>query len=112
MAMTWGLVKQVIEFINTSRETAIKIGTENAHEDFMFVREFSMSSREEHLDKIKEVLTDGTNTWHLRVECIHEDDHVLVMRSTKVDRDGSEIITNNVSIKKGGLYWRTIINEL
>ena len=82
------------------------------HEDFMFVREFSMSSREEHLDKIKEVLTDGTNTWHLRVECIHEDDHVLVMRSTKVDRDGLEIITNNVSIKKGGLYWRTIVNEL
>ena len=39
MVMTWELVKQVIESINTSRETAIKIGTENAHEDYMFVTE-------------------------------------------------------------------------
>ena len=43
MAMTWELVKQVIESINTSRETAIKIGTENAHEDYMFVTETRMA---------------------------------------------------------------------
>tara|TARA_B100001173_G_scaffold270611_1_gene248123 strand:+ start:661 stop:978 length:318 start_codon:yes stop_codon:yes gene_type:complete len=81
------------------------------HEDFMFVREFSMSSREEHLANIKEWLADDTDTWHLRVQCIHEDDHVLVMRSSKVDGDGSEVISNNVSIKKDGLYWRTIVND-
>ena len=39
MAMTWELVRQVIGFINTSRETAIKIETENAHKDYMFVTE-------------------------------------------------------------------------
>ena len=39
MAMTWDLVKEVIQSINTSRETAIKIGTENAHEDYIFVTE-------------------------------------------------------------------------
>ena len=58
------------------------------HEDFIFVRESNMSSREEHLANIKEWLADDTDTWHLRVKCIHEDDFVSVMRSPKVVGDG------------------------
>ncbi len=81
------------------------------HEDFMFVRQFSMSSREEHLANIKLWLEDANENWHLRVKCIHEDDYVLVMRSAKVDSSGAEIIINNVSIKKNGLYWRTMVND-
>ena len=42
------------------------------HEEFMFVREYSMSSREEHLANIQEWFADST--WHKRVECVHEDD--------------------------------------
>ena len=49
--MTWELVKQVIESINTSRETAIKIGTENAHEDYMFVTETRMAVGEEVIEE-------------------------------------------------------------
>ena len=56
MAMTWELVKQVIESINTSRETAIKIGTENAHEDYMFVTEKWMAVGEE-------VIEEGKRSW-------------------------------------------------
>ena len=41
--MTWELVKQVIECINTLRKTAIKIGTENAYEDYIFVTETRMA---------------------------------------------------------------------
>ena len=81
------------------------------HEDFMFVQQFSMSSREEHLANINEWLADDTETWHDRVKCIHEDEYVLIMRSSKVDSSGAEIITNNVSIKKDGLYWRTMVND-
>ena len=47
MATTWKLVKQVIQSINTSRETAIKIGTENAHIDHTFVTETRMAVGEE-----------------------------------------------------------------
>ena len=50
MAMTWGLVKRVIESINISRETAIKIGTENAHEDYMFVTERRIAVGEEVIE--------------------------------------------------------------
>ena len=45
------MVKQVIESINTSRETAIKIGTENAHEDYMFVTETRMAVGEEVIEE-------------------------------------------------------------
>ena len=56
MAMTWELVKQVIESINTSRETAIKIGTENAHEDHMFVTEIRMAVGEEVIEEWEQEL--------------------------------------------------------
>ncbi len=51
MAMTWELVKQVIKTINTSRETAIKIGTENVHEDYMFVTETRLAVGEEVIEE-------------------------------------------------------------
>ena len=79
------------------------------HEDFMFVREFSMSSREEHLAKLKERLP--TSTLHKRVQCVHEDDNVLVMRKSDIDDNGIAYFTSNVSIKHEGLYWRTMVKK-
>ena len=51
MALTCQLVKQVIQGINKSRETAIKIGTENAHEDYTFVTETRMAVGEEVIEE-------------------------------------------------------------
>ena len=48
------------------------------HEDFMFVREFSMYSRDEHLASIAEWLPNAN--WHDHAQCVHEDDFVLIMR--------------------------------
>ena len=79
------------------------------HEDFMFVREFSLATSDEHLADLKEFMRD--TKWHLLVKCIHEDDYVLVMRTSEIDEDGSEIVSNNVSLKKDGLYWRTFVKN-
>ena len=79
------------------------------HEDFMFVKEFSMYSREEHLTNIKEWLV--STDWHCKVQCIHEDEFVLVMRASEVDENGTQFISNNISIKENGLYWRTIVKK-
>jgi len=79
------------------------------HEDFMFVREFSMSSREDHLTNLKERLP--TSTLHERVQCVHEDDNVLVMRYPDIDDNGIAYFTSNVSIKHEGLYWRTMVKK-
>ena len=80
------------------------------HEDFMFVREVSMSSREEHLAKLKERLPIST-LWHKRVQCVHEDDNVLVMHKSDIDDNGIAYFTSNVSIKHEGLYWKTMVKK-
>ncbi len=49
MARTQEWVRQVIQSINTSKETAIKIGTKNAHEDHMFVTATRMAVEEEFM---------------------------------------------------------------
>jgi len=77
------------------------------HEEFMFVREYSMSSREEHLANIQEWFAGSTS--HKRVECVHEDDFVLVMRASEIDDSGRQFVSNNMSIKQNGLYWQTIV---
>ena len=79
------------------------------HEDFMFVREFSMSSREDHLTNLKERLP--TATLHKRVLCVYEDNNVLVMRYPDIDDNGVSYFTSNVSIKHEGLYWRTMVKK-
>ena len=77
------------------------------HEDFMFVREFSMSSRDEHLASIAEWLPNAN--WQDHAQCIHEDDFVLIMRYPKTDDKGVSYLTSSVSIKHEDLYWRTMV---
>ena len=79
------------------------------HEDLMCVGEYSMSSREEHLANIKEWFADAA--WHKRVECVHEDENVLVMHYPDIDDKGVSYFTSNVSIKHEGLYWRTLVKK-
>ena len=79
------------------------------HEDFMFVREFSMSSRDEHLASIAEWLPNSN--WQDHAQCIHEDDFVLIMRYPETDDKGVSYLTSNVSIKHEDLYWRTMVKK-
>ena len=78
------------------------------HEDIMFVREFSMSSRDEHLAylaylaSIAERLPNAN--WQDQAQCFHEDDFVLIMRYPETDDKGVSYFTSNVSIKHEGLY--------
>ena len=70
-------------------------------EDFIFVRKFSMSSREEHLANLKERLL--TTSMHKRHQCFYEDDNVLAMRYPDIDDNSVSYFTSNVSIKHEGL---------
>ena len=79
------------------------------HEDFMFVREFSMSSRDEHLASIAELLPNAN--WQDHAQCVHEDDFVLIMRYPETDEKSVSYFTSNVSIKHEGLYWRTMVKR-
>ena len=77
--MTWELVRQVIGFINTSRETAIKIETENAHKDYMFVTETRMAVGEEVIEEWEQEFERDK----YRIEdykLIHEDQDIILWK--------------------------------
>ena len=47
MAMDWQKVTQVLDNMYSNKELAEKIGNENAHEDYMLIKETSMAVGEE-----------------------------------------------------------------
>ena len=50
MAMNWQKVMQVLDNMYSNKELAEKIGNENAHEDYMLIKETSMAVGEEAKD--------------------------------------------------------------
>ena len=76
-------------------------------EDFMFVRKFSISSKEEHLANRKRRLP--TTSLHKRHQCVYANDNMLAMRYPGIDENGVSDFTSNVSMKQEGLYWRTMV---
>ena len=76
------------------------------HEDYMFVRETDLLTRDEHVESFAKLAQDPTWNWDWfkSVEVLYEDEHILVTRW----KDRGEIVTNT-SIIKDGLCWRAIV---
>ena len=76
------------------------------HEDYMFVRETELLTREEHVESFSKLANDPNWNWNWikSVVVIHEDEHILVTRW----EDNGEIVTNT-SLIKDGLCWRAIV---
>ncbi len=110
MAMTWELVKQVIESINTSRETAIKIGTENAHEDYMFVTETRMAVGQEVIEEWEQEFERDK----YRIEdykLIHEDQDIILWKELGSYGDGKRVIKTVSMFLREGKIWRETENR-
>ena len=76
------------------------------HEDYMFVRETDLLTRDEHVESFAKLAQDPNWNWDWfkSVEVLYEDEHILVTRW----KDRGEIVTNT-SIIKDGLCWRAIV---
>ena len=104
------MVKQVIESINTSRETAIKIGTENAHEDYMFVTETRMAVGEEVIEEWEQEFEKD----EYRIEdykFIHEDQDIILWKELGSYRDGKRVIKTVSMFLRDGKIWRETENR-
>ena len=77
------------------------------HEDFMMVRELELSTRDEHCEIINELAVKPDWDWHLKAEVVHENAFCVEWRW----KDRDEIVTN-VSLKKDGKLWRSIISKI
>ena len=76
------------------------------HEDYMFVRETDLLTRDEHVESFAKLSVDPNWNWDWfkAVEVLYEDEHVLLTRW----EDKGDIVTNT-SIIKDGLCWRAIV---
>lgn len=76
------------------------------HEDYMFLRETDLLTRDEHVESFAKLAQDPNWNWDWfkSVEVLYEDEHILVTRW----KDRGEIVTNT-SIIKDGLCWRAIV---
>ena len=91
MALTCQLVKQVVQGINKSRETAIKIGTENAHEDYTFVTETRMAVGEEVIEEWDQWFE--IEKYHFEDnKLIHEDKEIIRWKELGSYGDGKRVI--------------------
>ena len=104
------LVKKVIESINTSRETAIKIGTENAHEDYMFVTETRMAVGEEVVEEWeKEFERDKYRIEDYKL--IHEDQDIILWKELGSYGNGKRVIKTVSMFLREGKIWRETENR-
>ena len=110
MAMTWELVKQVIESINTSRETAIKIGTENAHEDYMFVTETRMAVGEEVIEEWEQEFERDKYQIE-EYKFIYEDQDIILWKELGSYGDGKRVIKTVCMFLRDGKIWRETENR-
>ena len=75
------------------------------HEDYMFVRETELLTRDEHVESFAKLVNDPTWNWDWfkNVQVLYEDEHVLLTRW----QDKGDIVTNTTLIKDR-LCWRSI----
>ena len=75
------------------------------HEEFMFVRETDLVTRDEFCASIDNLMEQGKLDWQ-NIELIHENDHVMETKWI----DGDELVVR-VNLKKDGLTWRSIVKR-
>tara|TARA_B110000003_G_scaffold83759_1_gene85662 strand:- start:142 stop:543 length:402 start_codon:yes stop_codon:yes gene_type:complete len=75
------------------------------HEEFMFVRETDLVTRDEFCASIGELMEQGKLDWQ-NIELVHENNHVMETKWI----DGDELVVR-VNLKKDGLTWRSIVKR-
>ena len=75
------------------------------HDEFMFVREMDLVTRDEFCASIDNLMVQGKLDWQ-NIELVHENDHVMETKWI----DGDELVVR-VNLKKDGLTWRSIVKR-
>ena len=77
------------------------------HEDFIFLRETEMLTRDEHVEVISRVATKDDWNWQNIVTLLYEDDYVSLIRW----EESGEVVTNSCFVKDGQC-WRSVVNRV
>ena len=107
MAMNWQKVRQVLDNMYTNKQLAGKIGNENAHEDYMLIKETSMAVGEEAKDVFdKELEEEKYKLGNYKL--IHEDTDMIIWKQIGTYNGNKQIIRSVCMFLKDGKIWREV----
>ena len=107
MAMNWQKVTQVLDNMYSNKELAEKIGNENAHEDYMLIKETSMAVGEEAKDVFdKELEEEKYKLGNYKL--IHEDTDMIIWKQIGTYDGKKQIIRSVCMFLKDGKIWREV----
>jgi hypothetical protein len=107
MAMNWQKVTQVLDNMYRNEELAEKIGNENAHEDYMLIKETSMAVGEEAKDVFdKELEEEKYKLGNYKL--IHEDTDMIIWKQIGTYNGNKQIIRSVCMFLKDGKIWREV----
>ena len=107
MAMNWQKVTQVLDNMYTNKELAEKIANENAHEDYMLIKETSMAVGEEAKDVFdKELEEEKYKLGNYKL--IHEDTDMIIWKQIGTYNGNKQIIRSVCMFLKDGKIWREV----
>ena len=107
MVMNWQKVTQVLDNMYNNKELAEKIGNENAHEDYMLIKETSMAVGEEAKDVFDKELEEEKYKLS-NYKLIHEDTDMIIWKQICTYNDNKQIIRRVCMFLKDGKIWREV----
>ena len=107
MAMSWQKVTQVLDNMYNNKELAEKIGNENAHEDYMLIKETSMAVGEEAKDVFDKELEERKYKLG-NYKLIHEDTDMIIWKQIGTYNGNKQIIRSVCMFLKDGKIWREV----
>ena len=107
MVMNWQKVTRVLDNMYSNKELAEKIGNENAHEDYMLIKETSMAVGEEAKDVFdKELEEEKYKLGNYKL--IHEDTDMIIWKQIGTYNGNKQIIRSVCMFLKDGKIWREV----
>ena len=110
MAMSWQKVIQVLDNMYNNKELAEKIGNENAHEDYMLIKEMSMAVGDEAKDVFdKELEEEKYKLGNYKL--IHEDTDMIIWKQIGTYNGNKQIIRSSVCFLKTERFGEKLIKQ-
>ena len=100
-------VTQVLDNMYNNKELAEKIGNENAHEDYMLIKETSMAVGEEAKDVFDKELEEEKYKLS-NYKLIHEDTDMIIWKQIGTYNGNKQIIRSVCMFLKDGKIWREV----
>ena len=106
-------MNKFIRQINIVKNNDLETLENLLHDDFMFIRESGLVTRDEFVEHIKMLRTESGGLKFLDFKCCYEDENTLVWQDLFHDpKDNKRFIVTNFDAYKESKLWRTMINPL